>query len=530
MALTLRKPVAWSAPPRRARAGRRGGGLRARMLAGALLCAAPLAAHGAEKAPADKAASPAKPFAFEDVREQAKALAAKPFAPVPASLPEGLKSLNDEQYRDIRFKPDAALWRNDDLPVQVEFVHRGPPYRAPVPIGILVEGKVQPVRYDPALFDFGRNAFPKPLPGDLGFAGFRLTAPLRADSYEPFAVFLDTGAVSAIGAGGRFGAAARGLAIDTGLADGAETPAFRAFWIEKPDPAASEVVVYALLDSPSATGAYRFAIHPGLQTSMTVTADLFFRRDVAKLGIAPVASMFFHGENAERRFDDFRPEAHASDGLLVDAGREWIWRPLQNPAKSQLNSFHAADLQGFGLLQRDRDFDHYQDPDAAFQDRPSVWVDPIGDWGEGDAHLVEAPAEGDGGDNILAFWWPRDPAKAGEERRFVYRLIFTPDMLDRPPLGRAIATRIGAGSDKTRRLFVIDFDHMADAAPAAIDAAISTSAGQIVEPRTRRNPETGRWRTSFELAPEGDKPIELRCYLKSGDDILTETWSYQWSR
>lgn len=530
MALTLRKPVAWSAPLPRARSGKRGSGLRARMLVGALLCA-PLAAHGAEKAPADKAASPAKPFAFEDVREQAKALAAKPFASVTEALPEALKSLTDEQYRDIRFKPDAALWRDDDFPVQVEFVHLGPAFRAPVPIDIVVGGKVQPVRYDPALFDLGRNAFPKPLPGDLGFAGFRLTAPLRrSDTYEPFALFLETGAISAIGAGGRFGASARGLAIDTGLADGAETPAFRAFWIEKPDPAASEVVVYALLDSPSATGAYRFAVCPGLRTVMAVTADLFFRRDVAKLGIAPVASMFFHGENAERRFDDFRPEAHGSDGLLVDAGREWIWRPLQNPAKSQLNSFHAADLQGFGLLQRDRDFGHYQDLDAGFQDRPSLWVDPIGDWGEGDAHLVEAPAEGDGGDNVLAFWWPRDPAKAGEERRFAYRLIFTPDMLDRPTLGRATATRIGA-RDKGRRLFVIDFDHVPDAAaPAAIDAAISTSAGQIVGPGTRRNPETGGWRTSFELAPEGDKPIELRCYLKSGDDILTETWSYQWSR
>lgn len=475
---------------------------------------------------------PQNPFGFTEVRAQAKALAAKPYEDQDAALPDALKNLSYDQYRDIRFKPDAALWRYDDVPFQVQFYHRGFLYQKKVDINAIVDGRALPVRYSPDLFDFGKNAFPQPLPADLGFAGFRLHYPLkRPDYYDEFAVFLGASYFRAIGARNHYGLSARGLAIDTGLPKKEEFPFFREFWIKKPQPADSEVTVYALLDSPSVAGAYRFVIHPGLQTTMDVTADLFIRHTVEKFGVAPLTSMFFHGENGPKNVDDFREEAHDSDGLLIQAGGEWIWRPLENPSRLQLSSYHAVNPRGFGLLQRDRDFDHYQDLESAYQNRPSLWVTPVGDWGEGNIHLIEIPVDADKYDNIVAFWWPKDPVKPGEEHVFSYRLTFTSDMLSRPPLGRVAATRIGAvPGDKDRRLFVLDFEGVAQAGPEGMQPAVSTSAGKLANLVMYRNQETGGWRLSFELAPEGDKPIELRGYLKSGDDALTETWSYQWNR
>jgi glucans biosynthesis protein len=262
---------------------------------------------------------------------------------------------------------------------------------------------------------------------------------------------------------------------------------------------------------------------------MDVTADLFIRKEVTKFGVAPLTSMFFHGENTEHFIDDFRPEAHDSDGLLIDSGGEWIWRPLVNPSRLQLSSFHAINPRGFGFLQRDRAFDHYQDLESAYQTRPSLWVTPIGDWGEGDIHLIEIPVDADKYDNMVAFWWPKDPVKAGEEHVYNYHLAFTTDVLSRPPLGHVIATRVGEARDKNR-LFVLDFVGVPGPGTEGLQASVSASAGQIVNLTTYRNVETGGWRTSFELAPDGDQPIELRGYLKSGDEFLTETWSYQWNR
>jgi glucans biosynthesis protein len=500
--------------------------------------AAPAGQKTGEPAPTPPTAPPApppppqNPFGFDDVRARAKALAAKPYEEQNAPLPDALKNLSYDQYRDIRFKSDAALWRYDDVPFQVQFYHRGFLYQKRVDINAIVDGRALPIRYSPDLFDFGKNTFPQPLPADLGFAGFRLHYPLkRPDYHDEFAVFLGASYFRAIGARNHYGLSARGLAIDTGLPKKEEFPYFREFWIQKPQPTDSHLTVFALLDSQSVTGAYRFVIHPGLQTTMDVTADLFIRQTVDKFGVAPLTSMFFHGENGPKNVDDFREEAHDSDGLLIQAGGEWIWRPLENPSRLQLSSYHAVNPRGFGLLQRDRDFDHYQDLESAYQDRPSLWVTPVGDWGEGNIHLIEIPVDADKYDNIVAFWWPKDPVKPGEEHVFRYHLTFTSDMLSRPPLGRVIATRIGAvPGNKDRRLFVLDFDHLGQPGPQEIQPTVSTSAGEITNLVVYRNAKTGGWRLSFELAPAGDKPIELRGYLKSGDDVLTETWSYQWNR
>ena len=72
-----------------------------------------------------------------------------------------------------------------------------------------------------------------------------------------------------------FGMSARGLAIGTGEPEGEEFPFFRAHWIEAPS--GDRMVVHSLLDGPSATGAYRFTIRPGDETTIDVEATIFVR-------------------------------------------------------------------------------------------------------------------------------------------------------------------------------------------------------------------------------------------------------------
>src|SRR5205085_6387853 len=155
-----------------------------------------------------------------------------------------------------------------------------------------------------------------------------------------------------------------------------------------------QVTVYALLESQRATGAYRFDIVPGAETVVRVQARLYLRAaatQVATLGIAPLTSMFFSGENQPRR-GDFRPEVHDSDGLQVATGDgEWLWRPLQNPARMTVTSFAVRELRGFGLMQRDRTFSSYEDTEARYERRPSAWVRPLSDWGPGRVELVQLP-------------------------------------------------------------------------------------------------------------------------------------------
>jgi glucans biosynthesis protein len=298
------------------------------------------------------------------------------------------------------------------------------------------------------------------------------------------------------------------------------------------------MTVYALMDGKSVTGAYQFTIRPGKDTVFEVKANVFMRNAVEKIGFAPLTSMFFAGEGTDRFLDDFRPEVHDSDGLLLATGHaEWIWRPLANPTSVRVSSFRDTNPGGFGLLQRDRNFDHYQDLEATYQKRPSVWIEPLGDWGPGVVQLVEIPTDADWHDNIVAFWIPDERAKAGQEWLFAYRLYFFLDKPELPPGGRTHATYIGRGGvggviEANKRKFVIDFTGerlQALDANTLIEAVVTASSGTIDNQTVYRNPFIEGWRVSFELKPEGEAPVELRCFLKSGEDALTETWTYQWS-
>ncbi|MDD2767493.1 MAG: glucan biosynthesis protein G [Methylococcus sp.] len=515
-----------------------------------LACAGGFASAGpAKQPPPPPTAAPAvptpqpaeerKPFGFEVVEQRARELATQPYVRDDGGVPESLERLDYDQYRDIRFKVDRALWRDEGLPFQVQLFHRGFMFKDRVMVNVVNNGEATRLAYSSELFDFGNNPPPGPLDAALGFAGVRFHYPLRRNEvFDEVSVFLGASYFRAVGLGQTYGLSARGLAVDTGLTKAEEFPIFREFWIEKPTAGASELVVYALMDSPSITGAYRFVVRPGLDTAMDVSHHLYFRRKVERLGIAPLTSMFFHGENTDRFADDFRPEVHDSDGLLISRSNgEWIWRPLNNPRHLRISVFRDERLTGFGVLQRDRHFDHYQDLEANYHRRPTSWVEAVGDWGPGAVYLIEIPSDAEKYDNIVAFWVPDQPTDAGKEMNFSYRLHLTSDELMAPRSGKVQATRIGAGGtnaqDAGRRKFVVDFASETlklYGEDAKIEADVGTSSGAIRDAVVHKNTETGAWRLSFELEPEKDKdPVELRAVLRAGKDVLTETWLYQWS-
>ncbi len=365
--------------------------------------------------PAQVPGEPQAHFGFEDVLKRARAIGTAPFEANPPPLPDALARLDFDSWRDIRFRRDKALLGTEGGPFRMEMFHLGHIYPRPVTVNVVREGIATPVPYAATLFDYGRNRIEKPLPLNLGFAGFRLLYPLnRPEVLDEVAAFLGASYFRFLGRKQRYGLSARGLAVGAG-APGEEFPFFREFWIETPGPLAERVTIYALLDGASVTGAFRFDLYPGAETVLEVSATLFPRVAAFKLGLAPLTSMFFTSQNDRRFSDDFRPELHDSDGLLIHSGTgEWIWRPLRNPTEPEVSAFLDRKVQGFGLLQRDRVFEDYQDLDLGYELRPSYWIEPKGDWGDGRVELVELPTGDETNDNIVASWVPDAAVEAGQ--------------------------------------------------------------------------------------------------------------------
>ncbi|MGH6945108.1 MAG: glucan biosynthesis protein [Geminicoccaceae bacterium] len=478
------------------------------------------------------------PFDPASVHEMARKLASEDYQPPENQLPAVLRDLSYDQQRQIRFKPEMALWRGQGLEAEVQFFHLGHQYRTPVHVYEVAEGFSREVLYAPELFDFGSNQIDTKFSEHLGFAGFRLHGPLnRPDYLDEIAVFLGASYFRALGRNQHYGLSARGIAINTGLPDGEEFPAFQAFWLERPAPGWQQLVVHALLNGPSLTGAYTFILRPGATTVMDVRGKLYVRQAVGLLGIAPLTSMFLFGANDRVGVDDFRPDVHDSEGLQIWTGRgEWLWRPLVNPNELRISVFADENPRGFGLLQRTRDFEAYEDLEARYDLRPSLWVEPQSAWGQGDVRLIELPTDLEVHDNIVAFWAPKQAVEAGSEWQLDYRLYWCVNAPFRPDVAKTAATRTGAGGapgDSDARRFVIDFEggqllNVPDGAP--VEAAVWVSRGEITQPVTHKNPITGGWRAFFDLKPDGDGPVELRCVLRFGEDVLSETWTYQWTR
>jgi glucans biosynthesis protein len=502
-------------------------------LLGTLSLSTVFVAKGVSHFSVAQAAEPGEtPFDASTVREAARALAAAPYKAPAENLPGPISDLTYDQYRDIRFRPDQAIWRPAALPFQMQLFHRGFLYKQRVDMFEVSEGVARPVRYNPDLFTF--QNVPRPPNEDLGFAGFRLHGPInRADYYDEICAFLGASYFRAVGKGQIYGLSARGLSLNTADPKGEEFPLFRGFWIEKPREGVNAITVHALLDSPSCAAAFRFAIRPGVTTVFDVESTVFPRTDITTVGVAPLTSMFWFSPLNSAGRDDWRPAVHDSDGLLMLTGRgERVWRPLNNPRDLQISVFGDVNPRGFGLMQRRRDFASYEDLEARYEKRPSLWIEPIGDWGQGAVHLIEIPTSGEIHDNIVAFWRPKDPLKAKGEYRYTFRMHWCNEAPVDPALARITAVRSGAGTQQGLRYFVLDLvgssvkDLPADAKPEAV---VSTSAGEIRNAVAYRNPESGGWRIAFELAPGDIRAVELRAELRNGPDPVAETWLYRWT-
>ena len=470
-------------------------------------------------------------FEFGDVANIAKKIAAEPYRP-PALVPEYLRTLSYDEYRDIRFDTKQSWWR-DGGNFQLQFIHPGLFYGHAVKLHTIDANGVNSGPFSPQQFSYGKNKISDRIPGNLGFAGFRVAYPLyKRSEFNHVIVFAGASYFRAVAKGQVFGLSARGLAIDTGLPSGEEFPIFKEFWLQRPAPHGREVSIYALLDSPSVAGAYSFLVQPGDRTVVDVRARLFLRKPVAELGIAPLTSMFLFGEEKPRPTEDWRPEVHDSDGLAIHSSAgEWLWRPLGNPEKLRVSYFEFDNPRGFGLLQRDRRFQNYEDLETRHELRPNAWITPVGNWGKGFVKLVEIPSRKETNDNIVAYWMPRALPGVGEPFDIAYRISFQTNEPLGPAAGRATATRVGIGDKEDLKRIVIDFDGQKIRAlpeSAPVKAVISLGPdGQLIQHSVFRNAVTGGWRLSFQVRRPKGRPLELRAFLQNGGDALTETWNYQ---
>ncbi len=476
-------------------------------------------------------------FSHAVVERLASGMAAKAFEPPPERLPQSLANLDYDQYRQLRVRQDRAIWRNEALKFELQVLPTGWLFKAPIQINIVDGGSVQPIAPNVSFFDVGTLAAKLEPDAQLGFSGFRITHPLnRIGKFDELLVFQGASYFRALSRNQIYGASARGLALNVAGAGGEEFPIFRQFWIEKPAPAATQIIIHALLDSPSTTGAYRFVVTPGSPTRIGVELTLYPRRDLVNVGLAPLTSMFLFSENERSRIRDFRPAVHDSDALAIRNGwDENLWRPLSNPRRLQSSTFVDNNPRGFGLIQRSRSFAQFQDLEARYEARPSFWIDAVGDWGPGGIELIEIRSDEEIHDNIVALWKPSQPLGAGKAHRFAYR-ISTPD--DVPltwPGARVHATRSGLINGPQRQSgairFVVDFVGIpADPNGELPTAVLDAKAGSVSPPVVQTNPEINGLRVAFVLDPKGQPASELRLSLQSKGQQLSETWLYRWTK
>jgi glucans biosynthesis protein len=487
------------------------------------------------------------------VAAKAQERALKPFHSPRADLPDILRAdkLDYDKYREIRFRPEQALWLGDRLPFAIEFFHPGYLYEEPVHVYEFSLNYVQPVPFNQDFFDYGKLTIKNRIPRNVGYAGFRILYALnQPDKLDELGAFLGASYFRLLGKDQRYGGSARGLALDCGEPDRPEEfPIFTDWWLGKPRPGQKDVHLFALLDSVSCTGAYEFQILPGDTTVADVSALIYMRetnlilavnpgrKPLATIGWAPLTSMFWFNQGSERKFDDYRPAVHDSDGLLMhmDSG-EVLWRPLNNASVMRHQRFGAPNIRGFGLLQRDRAFNSYQDVFNRYDLVPSMWVEPRGNWGDGDLHLVELSTAYEGLDNIVAFWQPKTNPAPSQPLSFSYSLHWSLDT-DKLSPNRSVATRIGADDRYPgRREIAVDFTGPKFASlPEGVvpDAIVSCSAnGTITEPpQVFQLPSNGVWRAIIIMEPKpgNHDPVDLRCTMQRGQEVLSETWTYLWS-
>ncbi|MGS2742909.1 glucan biosynthesis protein [Halomonas sp. LS-001] len=474
---------------------------------------------------------------YETLGQRAQQLAEQPYTPPADDLPESLSNINYDTYRQIRFNPQQAYWK-DDGHFSLQTFHSGFLFTDPVELHIIEDGRSTPLPFqqDDFIYEGAASQLESADLSGIGHAGFRLHYPLNTPDYaDEFAVFLGASYFRLIGQDQIYGLSTRGIAIDTAAPQGEEFPAFRAFWLFKPEADDHSIHIMALLDGPSLTGVYHFELTPGQDTHMVVDATLFARDDIGKLGIAPLTSMFTYGDISASRPDDFRPNVHDSQGLLLHTGQqEWIWRPLTNPAGVQVSAFLDRDPKGFGLMQRERDFAHYLDLEAQYHRRPSQWVEPLDAWGPGHVELVEIPTPDETHDNVVAYWVADTPLEAGQSKRFRYHTQTLNQAPQAHELAKVIRSRQGnaaiPGEEDSasagQRQWIVDFAGGELATPgtaAPVELRIDTSADAVTLAHIKALPNQ-QWRATFRVDTI-TQPLDVRLALTREGQVISETWN-----
>ncbi|ETK23654.1 glucan biosynthesis protein G [Pseudomonas sp. FH1] len=470
-------------------------------------------------------------FSLDDVSAKAKELAGQKYEAPRSNLPNEFREMKFADYQKIRFRNEKAEWADQNTPFKLSFYHQGMHFDTPVKINEVTADSVQEIKYDPTRFDFGDVKFDPKATEQLGYAGFRVLYPInKADKQDEIMTMLGASYFRVVGKGQAYGLSARGMAIDTALPSGEEFPRFTEFWIERPKPGEKTLVIFALLDSPRATGAYRLILRPGTDTIVDVKSQMFLRDKVSKLGVAPLTSMYLFGANQPSKVLNYRRELHDSSGLSIHAGNgEWIWRPLNNPKHLSVSNFTVENPKGFGLLQRGRDFSHYEDLDDNYDKRPSAWIEPEGDWGKGTVNLVEIPTADETNDNIVAFWSPAELPEVGKPLDVSYRLHWTMDEKSLHPSDSAWVkqTLRSTGDVKQSNLirqpdgsvaYLVDFEGpslkaLPSDAPVRSQVSVSDNA-ELVENSVRYNEHTKGWRLTLRMKiKDAGKPTEMRAAL-----------------
>lgn len=485
-----------------------------------------------DRVKAEVSYGPPVQFSWEALQSWAEVLSQRPFDPHVPRNRELIRQIDYDAHQQIRYRPDASILPTpDSYPVQL--FHVGRYAMDPVRMFIVRDGESREVLYSTELFSYGTASFAKALTEDTGFAGFRI---MRHDNQPDWISFLGASYFRTTGETMQYGLSARGLALNIGMPEPEEFPRFTNFWIEGLE-GQDGILIYALLESPSVSGAYRISAVRGTGAITGVDLVLHARTDVHRLGIAPLTSMFWYGKTNRLQGTDWRPEIHDSDGLALWTGSgENIWRPINNPPVTKLSSFLDNNPKGFGLIQRERNFDAYQDDGVFYNRRPSVWVEPTAPWGEGAVQLLEIPTDDETKDNIVAFWNPASPLKASDRLSMSYRIYWQNYAPFQHGNGRVVATRRGdggiPGGDKRMGVtkYVADFDGGNLAQLTNTDGVtlhLSASRGTCDAAVAYRVVDTPRWRILFDYTPVGDETGDIRAYLEKDGKALTETWMYQ---
>ena len=471
------------------------------------------------------------PFDAGRLADMARLLAKRPYKAVPGDLPAPFNNLPYDDYVGIRRKSDALIWGGEKLGFAIEPLHRGFLFGAPMQIHLVDNGLAQRLTYHPGEYDFGRV----PAPGnnnDIGFSGFRVLLPLENDQFSEVAIFQGASFFRALAKGQNFGTMARALSVRIADARGEEFPTIRAVWIEKPVLAAGTLVIYALIDSESVVGAYRFTLRPGEATIVDIECTLFARAEIDHIGLGAMTATYLFGPMDRRRSEDLRPGVYEVNGLQMLNGKgEWLWRPVANRETLQTSSFLDNNLRGFGFLQRERDFDRFADEDQHWERRPSLWIEPIGDWGEGMVQLLEIPTDSEVNDNIIAYWKPKAVLAAGSETAFAYRQFWCWTPPERPALAITSQSRGGRVNGKRRR-FLVDFtgDILLDPVRASeIKPVLSVSPGAVASIRTFFSRDRKSFRVQFDIDTASEAYCEMRLALENQGKRLSETWLYRWT-